>query len=68
MEVHHPNTKEDPIAMRKYFSEWLLTGNTDKPVYFVTNVRKAKNYKDQPQLIFLEQKNGFVFFKKEIVQ
>ena len=68
LEVHHPNTKEDPIAMRKYFSEWLLLGNTDKPVYFVTNVRKAENYKDQPQLIFLEQKNGFVFFKKEIEQ
>ncbi len=68
MKEFHPDVKEDPMAVRKYFSEWLLTGNTDKPVYFVTNVRKAENYIDQPQLILLEQKNGFVFFKKEIVQ
>jgi len=68
MKDFHPDIKEDPMLMRKYFSEWLLTGNTDKPVYFVTNVRKAQNYKDKPQLILLGQKNGFVFYKKEIVQ
>lgn len=67
MNMHHPDTERDAIAIRKYFSEWLLTANTDKPVYFVTNIRKADNYKNMPQLIFLYEKNGFVFFKKEII-
>ncbi len=67
LENIHPNTHQDPIAMRKYYSEWLLTGYTDKPVYFVTNMRKANAYKKLPQLQLIDEKNGYVFFKKEAV-
>ncbi len=44
--------------------EWLLTGNIDKPAYFICKINKAKQYRQMPQLEELGNKNGFVFFRR----
>ncbi len=41
----------------------LLSGDTDKPVYFVCKITKAGEYKALPQLEEIAGKNGFVFLK-----
>ncbi|AEW00485.1 hypothetical protein A4D02_24455 [Niastella koreensis] len=56
--------KEKPTNPDSYNEEWLLKGNIDKPVYFVTKVDREQNYK-LPQLRELYRKNGFVFLKRE---
>ncbi|HWK03070.1 MAG TPA: glycosyltransferase family 39 protein [Puia sp.] len=57
--------KERPTNLNSYDEKWLLTGNIDKPVYFVTKVDRTDNYK-YPELKELYRKNGFVFLKREV--
>jgi hypothetical protein len=57
--------KERPANPNSYSEEWLLTGNIDKPVYFVTKVDREDKYKF-PELKELYRKNGFVFLKREL--
>jgi 4-amino-4-deoxy-L-arabinose transferase-like glycosyltransferase len=57
--------KERPSNPDSYNEQWLLTGNIDKPVYFVTKVDRADKYK-YPELKELYRKNGFVFLKRDI--
>ncbi len=46
-------------------TEWLLTGDIDKPAYFVFKVhRKDKYLEEYPHLKVLYKKNGFVFTKR----
>jgi len=45
--------------------EWLLTGDIDKPVYFVSKVDREDRFSGYPQLKELYRKNGFVFLKRE---
>ncbi len=47
-----------------YNEEWLLTGEVDKPVYFVCKTMQADTYRAMPQLEEMGGKNGFVFFKR----
>lgn len=47
-----------------YNEEWLLTGDVDKPVYFVCKTMQADTYRAMPQLEEMGGKNGFVFFKR----
>jgi 4-amino-4-deoxy-L-arabinose transferase-like glycosyltransferase len=48
-------------------TEWLMTGNIDKPVYFVCKINHVEEYqKAYPQLKELYRKNGFVFFVREL--
>ncbi|MFI5171438.1 MAG: ArnT family glycosyltransferase [Chitinophagales bacterium] len=61
----HPDFDGDPIYYRKYYSEWLLNGNIDKPVYFATTVRKKNMFDPLPQLQHLYEKNGYVFYKRD---
>ena len=43
--------------------EWLLNGNIDKDVYFLArNYDKEKIQSNYPQLVFIYEKNGYVFF------
>ena len=56
--------KEKPANPNSYDEQWLISGNIDKPVYFVTKVDREQNYKF-PQLKELYRKNGFVFLKRE---
>jgi 4-amino-4-deoxy-L-arabinose transferase-like glycosyltransferase len=44
--------------------EWLLTGSTDKPAYFICKIMDADKYRQLPQLMETGSKNGFVFFKR----
>jgi 4-amino-4-deoxy-L-arabinose transferase-like glycosyltransferase len=58
--------KERPINKNSYSEEWLLTGNIDKPAFFVSRVDRIKNYSKYTQLKELYRKNGFVFLKREL--
>ncbi|MCW3464182.1 ArnT family glycosyltransferase [Chitinophaga nivalis] len=60
--------KEKPTNENSYNEEWLLTGNIDKPVYFVTKVDRVNDYAQYTSLKELYRKNGFVFLKREPVQ
>lgn len=64
LKEEHPAEKYSAVDYRKYYGEWLLNGNIDKPVYFVANARKAPQFQNLPQLSRLYDKNGFVFFKR----
>ena len=47
--------------------EWLLRGNIDKTAYFSTKINhKQKIISENPSLIYLYEKNGFVFFKRNV--
>lgn len=45
---------------------WLLNGEVDKPTYFVTKITEAGNYRNHPNLQWIKEENGFVFFKRRI--
>jgi 4-amino-4-deoxy-L-arabinose transferase-like glycosyltransferase len=48
----------EPIANEK----WLLSGNTDRPVYFITKIQDKAKYNKLPQLQQTGESNGFVFY------
>jgi 4-amino-4-deoxy-L-arabinose transferase-like glycosyltransferase len=58
--------KEKPVNPNSYNEQWLLTGNIDKPVYFVSKVDRIDNYKQYTELKELYRKNGFIFLKREV--
>lgn len=43
---------------------WLLTGDIDKEVYFLTKVHRADELRAYPGIEELGSKNGFVFFRR----
>jgi 4-amino-4-deoxy-L-arabinose transferase-like glycosyltransferase len=46
--------------------EWLLSGEIDKPAYFVMKIHRKDQYLQRyPQLELLYEKNGFVFTKRK---
>jgi 4-amino-4-deoxy-L-arabinose transferase-like glycosyltransferase len=49
---------------KQAWQEWLMFGDIDRPVYFVTKVNKTYRFKEVPQLDSLYAKNGFVFYKR----
>ncbi|MBC9929755.1 ArnT family glycosyltransferase [Chitinophaga qingshengii] len=57
--------KEKPANQNSYEESWLLSGDIDKPTYFVTKVDRVDDYK-QYNLQELYRKNGFVFLKREV--
>jgi 4-amino-4-deoxy-L-arabinose transferase-like glycosyltransferase len=58
--------KEKPTNENSYNEEWLLTGNIDKPAYFVSKVDRIEPYKKYTELKELYRKNGFIFLKREM--
>ena len=55
-----------PPENKNYYDEnWLLTGDIDKDVYFVTKVQRADRLNKYPEVKKIGEKNGFVFFKRE---
>jgi 4-amino-4-deoxy-L-arabinose transferase-like glycosyltransferase len=58
--------KEKPVNPNSYNREWLLQGDIDKPVYFVTKVDKIQDYRSYPELKELYRKNGFIFLKRDL--
>jgi hypothetical protein len=58
--------KERPTNPNADDMDWLLTGNIDKPAYFVSKVDRIDKYKQYTGLKELYRKNGFVFLKRDI--
>lgn len=57
--------KKPAANPESYNKEWLLTGNIDKPAFFVSKITEAENISAQyPQLKELYRKNGFVFYER----
>ncbi len=50
-----------PIANQ----DWLLNGVLDKPAYFICKIQSKARFAALPQLEFIGEKNGFVFFKRK---
>lgn len=57
--------KMPPANKNSYNEQWLLSGNVDKPTYFVCKIQNADKFRAMPQLQELYAKNGFVFFKRK---
>lgn len=58
-------TRKQPQANPKHNDkDWLLTGDIDKPAYFICKINKAEQYRQMPQLEEIGNKNGFVFFRR----
>ena len=60
-------TQKRPVTNSKsYDFDWRMSDDLDKPLYYVTKVHKAAGIlKKYPKLKKIEEKNGFVFLKKE---
>lgn len=58
--VDKAGRKTEPIANQ----QWLLTGNIDKPAYFICKIQDKATYAAMPQLIQTGESNGFVFFRR----
>jgi hypothetical protein len=58
--------KERPVNQNSYDEQWLLTGNIDKPAYFVSKVDRIDKYKQYTELKELYRKNGFIFLKRDV--
>ena len=58
------NTK--PTTNENYYdNQWLLKGEIDKDVYFVTKIHLANNLEDYTELEKIGEKNGFVFYLRK---
>lgn len=58
--------KQPPAHENENNEKWLLTGEIDKPAYFVSKNTSADRYtKAYPELKKLYKKNGFVFFVRQ---
>ena len=58
------NTKP-PTNPEFYNENWLLTGNIDKDVFFITKIHRSENLKSYPEIKKTGEKNGFVFYRRE---
>jgi len=59
------NTKP-PENTDFYNENWLLTGQIDKDVYFATKIHKAEQLEKYSDIKKIGEKNGFVFYKREV--
>lgn len=58
-------TKKEPPTNAKYYDQdWLLSGDVDKPTYFICKIMEADRFGAMPQLEEIDRKNGFVFYKR----
>ena len=49
------------------YKHWLLEGEIDRPAYLASRIyRKDAIAKNHPQLEFLYEKNGYVFYKRKV--
>jgi 4-amino-4-deoxy-L-arabinose transferase-like glycosyltransferase len=58
--------KENPTNPKADDMDWLLTGNIDKPAYFVSKIDRIDKFKQYTGLKELYRKNGFVFLKRDM--
>jgi hypothetical protein len=45
--------------------KWLLSGNVDKPAYFICKIQDSAKFAAAPALTGTGSSNGFVFFKRK---
>jgi len=50
---------------QEQFGDWLLNGQVDKPVFFVTRIDRYNEFKNHPNLEYIKEENGFVFLKRK---
>jgi 4-amino-4-deoxy-L-arabinose transferase-like glycosyltransferase len=51
---------------RQEWQQYLMFGDIDRPVYFVTKIDKTYRFDEVPNLDSLYAKNGFVFYKRNV--
>jgi hypothetical protein len=61
-------TTTPPENAGYYDENWLLTGDIDKDVYFVTKIHLAKKMNEFNDIRKIGEKNGFVFYKRTAVK
>lgn len=65
--IYYYFDKQIPENKKSLDLEWLVSGDTDKPVYVVSKNIAAEEFASKyPQFSKVKSKNGFVFFKREI--
>ncbi len=58
--------KTQPPENNNYYDqEWLLTGDIDKDVYFVTKIHRAPLVEEYDDVQEIGRKNGFVFYLRK---
>lgn len=58
--------RTQPPENKNFYDEnWLLTGDIDKDVYFVTKIHRAHLLDEYKELKKIGEKNGFVFYLRE---
>lgn len=61
--VHYFYADIQPHEHDNYLDKnWLLSGEIDKDVYFLTKIHRADELRNYPELEEMGAKNGFVFF------
>lgn len=56
------SNRQPQLNANSYDKDWLVSGDIDKPAYFVYKVKKKEEYRVKyPELDFLYEKNGFIF-------
>jgi 4-amino-4-deoxy-L-arabinose transferase-like glycosyltransferase len=55
----------ETFSFKVYSTDWLLNETIDKPAYFVSKINDVESIeKNHPDLIELNRKGGFVFYKR----
>lgn len=54
-----------PENKNYYNEDWLLTGDIDKDVYFVSKIQRANQMAAFPEVTKIGEKNGFVFYLRK---
>ncbi len=60
--------KQPPENPKASDQQWLLEGDIDKDVYFITKIHKEKYIPKRDDIVKIGEKNGFVFYKRERVR
>jgi 4-amino-4-deoxy-L-arabinose transferase-like glycosyltransferase len=64
--IYYYFDKKEAPKGKVILTNWLLTGDVDKPVYFVCKNFSEKEFRENyPDFKKVASKNGFVFFRKE---
>jgi 4-amino-4-deoxy-L-arabinose transferase-like glycosyltransferase len=56
---------DEPKKNQEHLNNWLLFGEIDRDVYFVTKIMHAENYRKWKGLVCVFEKNGFIVFLRK---
>jgi 4-amino-4-deoxy-L-arabinose transferase-like glycosyltransferase len=57
--------QKDKTIFNSQVVKWLMTGEVDKPTYFVVRVHHKDKIQDNPDCEFLYEEGGFAFYKRK---